>query len=216
MSDYSFRRQIPFLVLTSAVSAIAGATLYALFLVPKADDVKLLPPKVAALLETTQTLATLRDSLNSIMETTMDQDDDGAVDTWVVSIRSSELITGGYVAKDTDGDRQPDEGSVSIGMPANVLMLGGRKDDESEKTSVALPSTFEPGKSFLYRDLDRDGRLDEMTQYQDGKAVDFFVLLGDCWVAADRIRGKSYEASATIEGNIRTVIFENGKWRTNQ
>jgi len=205
------------LIAASILSAVFGFGISVAWThsgVDKANNLGKLSPDVSELLKTASTVQTLANSPNKTIESTFDRNRDGKNDVWVLTMRENQVFTGNYSVEDLDYDGTPDRGSISIGGHENNMVLDSiDKHGRPTRLIVSVGSTIEASKSYVYRDLDRDGIFDEVSRYQDYVQKAFLILWDQRWTSAASDPKDVFKAKIMLDGSNRDVIFADREWR---
>lgn len=200
------------------VSAACGAIGYKIL---RAEvESSRIPGEVYSVPEFTDvTYHVIYDSPLDIREFHSDRNHDGVEDSWGVSIMEGTSTKLHYVLSDENYDNVPDRVKAKIGTGTTTIFLADEDYDTIfETTTVMLSDSSDPEKRHIYRDLDRDGRLDTMLKvtgqlgaYESGGS---YIRIGDTWTRAARGHEKSrYKAIIATDAGEANVVFEDGEWR---
>ena len=155
------------------------------------------------------------DSIDSVDAMGTDENGDGLIDDWSVSIYNPEWSTAIYNIKDMNFDGKPDRITLSMDDGKSfIALMDHDRDGRMDWWAVTLQSRIDPGVQFAYIDLDLDGRLDIMERYTNGKADEYYVRIEDTWTRAGRrARDPREKARIRIDGEAVEVQFRDGAWK---
>lgn len=191
------------------ISAATGAWVYSAFATTPVQ-----PTTFEEFPPTSKTVRVAKESPNSVLEGTFDQNQDGNEDEWMVSIRRFSEYEAQYILSDENFDGIPDQMIVMEGNSPTSLSDIDQDYDGSWDLRVLLSrSRVDESVAFKYQDLDIDGRLDEMYEYKNETFQRLHIRIDNSWIHADREkRGDIYRAYRWVDGEKIHMVFQNGEW----
>jgi len=152
-------------------------------------------------------------SSSDLQERIYDIDKNGHPDYWVVSTSPKGRNYFAYTVLDKNHDREIDSYWVSFGnvrFRYGIDLNSGENDAGIQTVTMPTIKEGEWRKAYTYRDLDLDGRFDEMLDETSGIR---YIRVALSWVPTTT--ENLPQGTLWIEdndGNRVKVIFQNGEW----
>lgn len=163
-------------------------------------------------------------SENSVMEESIDKNQDGRSDQWTVVIRDETPFVGVYVLSDRNFDGQPGDVSVSVGTGSEqgtCSLIDEDGDAQFDRRQVTFLPSGVTTDQVRYIDLDLDGTLDLKEVVRGSKQnggiqlAERYVLVDDQFVQASTDSSVKDRHCWINDGggNLAELVFEAGVWR---